>query len=141
MCSQLRLIICDPGTVDFQAPLFMGFPRQEYWSGWSFPTPGDLPDPGTELASPASAALAGGFFTTEPLGKLTSGTALALFVGRTKFFMGRKRHVAASKDSWKGQCKNDNVYYSDLVWTFFCLLLITHNLKSDPVLWREAVTI
>ena len=31
----------------------MGFPRQEYWSGLSFPSPGDLPDPGIELRSPA----------------------------------------------------------------------------------------
>ena len=44
----------------------MRFPRQEYWSGLPFPSPGDLPDPGIELASPV---LAGGFFTTEPLGK------------------------------------------------------------------------
>ena len=44
----------------------MGFPRQEYWSGLPFLTPGDLPDPGTELASPA---LAGGLFTAEPPGK------------------------------------------------------------------------
>ena len=44
----------------------MGFSRQEYWSGLSFPSPGDLPDPGIELSSPA---LIGGFFTTEPLGK------------------------------------------------------------------------
>ena len=45
------------------APLSMGFPRQEYWNGLQFPSPGDLPDPGMESASPA---LAGGFFTTEP---------------------------------------------------------------------------
>ena len=44
----------------------MGFPRLEYWSGLPFPSPGDLPDPGTEPRSPA---LAGGFFTTEPPGK------------------------------------------------------------------------
>jgi len=44
----------------------MGFPRQEYWSGLSFPPPGDLPDPGIEHMSPA---LEGGFFTTEPPGK------------------------------------------------------------------------
>ena len=35
-----------------QAPLFMGFPRQEYWSGLPFPSPWDLPDPGTEHESP-----------------------------------------------------------------------------------------
>jgi len=42
----------------------MGFSRQEYWSGLPFPSPGDLPNPGSEPAAPASPALAGGFFTT-----------------------------------------------------------------------------
>ena len=41
----------------------MEIPRQEYWSGLPFPSPGDLPDPGIEPTSPA---LVGGFFTTEP---------------------------------------------------------------------------
>ena len=53
-------------TAARQDPLFMGFPRQEYWSDLPFPTPGDLPDPGIEPVSPA---LAGGFFTTEPPGR------------------------------------------------------------------------
>ena len=47
----------------------MGFFRQEYWIGLPFPTAGDLPNPGTEPASRASPALAGGFFTTGPPGK------------------------------------------------------------------------
>ena len=42
----------------------MELSRQEYWSGVLFPTPEDLPDPGIKPASPASPALAGGFFTT-----------------------------------------------------------------------------
>ena len=45
----------------------MEFSNQEYWSGLSFPSPGDLPDPGIKHVSPVSPALAGGFFTTEPL--------------------------------------------------------------------------
>ena len=49
-----------------QAPLFMGFSRQEYWSGLPFPPPGNLADAGIKPASPA---LAGGFFTTAPLRK------------------------------------------------------------------------
>ena len=53
-------------TIATQAPLYMGFPRQEYWSGLPFPSPGNVPDPGTKYPSPA---LAGGFFTTEPSGK------------------------------------------------------------------------
>ena len=51
-----------PRTVAHQAPLSMGFPRQEYWSGVPFPPPGDLPKSGIKPVSPA---LAGGFFTTE----------------------------------------------------------------------------
>ena len=47
-----------------QLPLFVGFFRQEYWSGLPFPIPGDLPDPGTEPTSLTSPALAGGIFTT-----------------------------------------------------------------------------
>ena len=56
-------------TVACQALLPMEFSNQEYWSGLSFPTlgPGDLPDPGIKPVSPA---LASGFFTTKPLGKL-----------------------------------------------------------------------
>ena len=37
-----------PWTIAHQAPLSMGFPRPEYWSGFPFPSPGDLPDPGIE---------------------------------------------------------------------------------------------
>jgi len=55
-----------PWTVARQAPLSMGFPRQEYWSGLLFPSPGDLPNP---QIKPASPALACGFFITEPPGK------------------------------------------------------------------------
>ena len=56
------------GIVAHQAPLSMEFSRQEYWSGLSFPTSGDLPNPGIEPMSLVSPALAGGFFTTEPPG-------------------------------------------------------------------------
>ena len=51
-------------TVAWQAPLSMGFSRQEYWSGLPCLPLGDLPDPGTESASLTSPALAGGVFTT-----------------------------------------------------------------------------
>ena len=62
LLSPVRLFVA-PGTGASQAPLFMGFPRQEYWSGLPFPSPGHLPHP---KIKPASPALAGGFFTTEP---------------------------------------------------------------------------
>ena len=56
-------------TVAHQAPLSMGFSRQEYSSGLPFPSPGSFPKPGIESMSPASPAFAGRFFTTEPSGK------------------------------------------------------------------------
>ena len=49
--------LCDPMTVAHQAPLSMGFSRQEYWSGLPCPAPENLPDPGIEPASPATPAL------------------------------------------------------------------------------------
>ena len=61
-------IFVTPQTVA-QAPLSLGFYKQEYWRGLPFPPPGDLPDPGIEPMSPTSTAFAGGFFTTEPPGK------------------------------------------------------------------------
>ena len=51
-----------PRTVAHQSPLSRGFPRQEYWNGLLFPSPGDLPNPGIKPMSPA---LAGAFFITE----------------------------------------------------------------------------
>ena len=54
-----------PWTVAHQAPLSMGFSRQEYWSGLPCPPPGDLPNPGIEPASLMSPALAGRFFTIQ----------------------------------------------------------------------------
>ena len=51
-------------TIAYQAPLSMGFSRQEYWSGLSCPPPGDLPYPGIEPTSLKSPALACRFFTT-----------------------------------------------------------------------------
>ena len=53
-----------------QAPLSMGFSRQEYWSGLPFLSPGDLPEPGIKPVYPE---LAGGFFTTEPPGRVWPG--------------------------------------------------------------------
>ena len=51
-------------TIVRQAPLSIGFSRQEYWRGLPRPPPGDLPDPGIESTSLVSPALAGGFVTT-----------------------------------------------------------------------------
>ena len=65
-----------PRTVAHQAALPMKFSRQEYWSGLPLPPPGDLPVPVIKPQSSAFPALAGGFFTTEPPGKLLGPSML-----------------------------------------------------------------
>ena len=60
-----------PWTVTCLAPLFMGFPRQEYWNGLSFPSLGDLSNPGIKPVSPA---LTGRFFTSPTWGLFISKT-------------------------------------------------------------------
>ena len=67
--SHVRLFLT-PCTAARQAPLSVGFSRQEYWSGLPFPPPGDLPHPGTEFAPLRTPALAGGFFTTSTTHRL-----------------------------------------------------------------------
>ena len=58
-----------PWAIARQAPLSMGIPRQEHWSGLLFPPPGYLPNPGIERASPESPAWADRFSATSPCGK------------------------------------------------------------------------
>ena len=67
LVSRVRLF-ATPWTVAYQAPLSMGFSRQECWSGVPFPSPGDLPDPGIKPGSPALQANA---LPSEPPGKPT----------------------------------------------------------------------
>ena len=55
LVAKLCLTHVTPWTVAHWAPLFMGFPRQKYWSGLPFPSPGDVPSPGITLPSPALA--------------------------------------------------------------------------------------
>ena len=85
VCAQLLnwvWLFVTPWAIASQAPLFLRFPRQKYWSGFPCPSSGDLPSPGIESTSLAFPVLAGRFFTTTPPGKsplflkLTWGTLL-----------------------------------------------------------------
>ena len=53
LVAQLYLLFVTSWTIALQAPLSMAFSRQEYWSGYPFPSPGELSNPGTEPRSPA----------------------------------------------------------------------------------------
>ena len=73
VCAHAHSVMSDPVTpctVAQQIRLSMKFSRQEYWSGLSFPSPRDLPNPSIEPASLPSPPLAGKFFTPEPPGEL-----------------------------------------------------------------------
>ena len=66
LVAQFCLTFTTPWTVARQAPLSMGFSRQEYWSGLPFPSAGKFPNPGIEPGSPvfqAASCITGGFFT------------------------------------------------------------------------------
>ena len=53
LVAKLCPTLATPWAITCQAPLFMGFSRQEYWSGLPFPSPGNLPNPGIKPGSPA----------------------------------------------------------------------------------------
>ena len=74
MLSHIQLFVT-PWTVACWTPLSMGFPRQEYWSGLPFPSPGDLPSRGTKIVYPASSRR---FFTAEPSRKPVESLASGL---------------------------------------------------------------
>ena len=99
--------------VAHQAPLSMGFPRQEYWSGLPFPSPGDLCNPGIEPASLVSPALTGGFFTTEPPGK-PEHQAWYLLIKQTGQEVESEMNVL-----WSSQecLLLDAQHFSDVFWT------------------------
>ena len=86
----------------------MGFSRQEYWSGSPFPSPGDIPDPGIEPASPV---LAGGFFTTEPLGKPKATV-----------------HGVAEPDTTEHVCVHCSPCWPDASWFFSPLFVHSPNI-------------
>ena len=89
-------------TVAHQAPLSMGFSRQEFWSGFPCPPPGDLPNPGTEPMSLISPALAGRFFTISTTYELEILKGIYIYkyiyIALSSFFFFCK-HLLAGKSS------------------------------------------
>ena len=94
-------------TVAHQDPLSMGFSRQEYWSGFPCPPPGDLPDPGVKLTSLRSPAFSGRFFTTSATWEAVSKYSLSY----------HSRHYAYSGLNYVLlNCLIPGSYDVDLVW-------------------------
>ena len=82
LVTKLCLTVVTPWTVARQAPLSMGFSRQEDWSGLPFPSPEDLPDPGIE---PRSSALQVDSLLTELGGKAMRLISILIRSGRGNF--------------------------------------------------------
>ena len=93
-------------TVAHQAPLSVGFSRQEYWSGLLCPPPGDLPDSGVETKSLLSPALASRFFTTSATWEAHS---LQFGSNKTLSFCSYSRLLFIFTESWSGDiCRDPN---------------------------------
>ena len=102
-----------PWIVACPTPLSMEFPRQEYWSGLSFPSPGDLPDP---RIKPRSPALQAGSLPTEPPGKPPCiYTQIYSFQIRFR--------------CWLLQ----NIRYSSLCYTHLLVICFIYQIRSDQI--------
>ena len=89
-------------TVACQAPLSMGFSRQEYWSGLLCPPPGDLPDPGIKPSSRVSPALAGEFFTTSATWEAPPYLTTSIIYSSSSQTLVKIR--ITHKDCWNSDC-------------------------------------
>ena len=116
LLSYIRLFVT-PWTIAHQVPLSMGFSKWEYWSGQPFPSRGDLSDPAIKPASPA---LAGGFFTTEPLGNPCDDITIFYFHHELTF-------TTLSNQS----CTFQNIYSSMRI---IIEVLVWSHLQLDPYL-------
>ena len=106
--------LCTPWTTACQAPLCKGFSRQEYWNGLPFPPAGDLPDLRIE---PESSALAGRFFTTEPIAKPWGDDFREVNVCRSPVLAASPMYLAAcaeEKATWAWERPGDGALESSL---------------------------
>ena len=98
-------------SVASQAPLFLGFSRQEYWGGLAFLPPGDLPDSGIKLVPLPSPALAGRFFTSSAIGKpntwhiLRDNCNLKTWKYDKRGYSKRREQLGCTKASSLQQCQ------------------------------------
>ena len=133
-------------TVAHQAPLSMGFSRQEYWSGLPFPPPGDPSDPGIKSASLVSTPLADRFFTTVPPGK-PMNELLSLRVReiglRANTPGGREKGAIQSKtNNWRAHACISWTVTGCQLWVRQCsrhLLYISEQRHTD-IYFHEAYT-
>ena len=113
--SHVRLFVT-PWTITQRATQSMGFPKQEYWSGLPFLSPGDLPTQGPNLS--LSPTLAGVFFTTEPSRKLPI-TDRMLLKCQTLLYI----EISLNHHS------------NTLSRCFYCSILLLRKLETEKLIW------
>ena len=123
-------------TVSHKAPLSMRFPRQEYWSGLPFPSPGNLPHPRSELTSPALAAV---FFTTElprkPLEIIMCwATCVKLLALNMIIWISLISHTI----SFCSHSAFDIFAWSTQVWNIFIIFIKSNEIKAKITLERSS---
>ena len=130
-CFSHVLLFATLWTIACQAPLSMGFSRQEYWSGLPCSPPGDLPDPGIEPTSLMSPALAGGFFTTSAI--LVS-CKLCILRMKTSY---SKTNYASKPDH---KCKHSGLH--QVLWSYYLSNMGFGSLCSKEKFtnsWKEQI--
>ena len=126
-----------PGTVALQALLSMEFFRQEYWSGLPFLFPGNLPNPGIKLASLASPALAGKFFTTSTTWEALCVSSSIIFKNCSQSHKKNHLYLGHIQKTWLGRWNQaqslDRTIYQLRKYTTgsFCWLSTTINLQRQ----------
>ena len=119
-------LFATPWTIVHQAPLSMGFSRQESWSGLPFPSPGDLPNPGIGAGSPASPALADRFFTTS-----TAWEALHMYIYTCKRLSTQREHVHIYIYIYTHTHTHMLIYMHTYIYIYICMcVLCTQMLQS-----------
>ena len=105
--SRVQLFVT-PRTVAHQSPLSVGFSRQEYWRGLSFPPPGNLPNPRIEPTSFPSPELAGGFFTTSASWKVLFPKLSKR--AKSSKNLNRKSSFLCLLQPWRRQMKSEEIH-------------------------------
>ena len=128
-CSSCVQLFATPWTVAYQAPLSMGFSRQECWSGLPCPPPGGLPNPGMEPepVSLMSPALAGRFFTTRKR-KRSRSSCLTLCDPRDCHIHGI---LQARVLEWVAI--SFSIFTARATWKAFCIIIIPNGLLQGTL--------
>ena len=122
LVPELYLNLCDPmNQIACQDPLFMGFFKQEYGSGLPFPSPGDLPNPGTKPTSPVSPALQVDSLSAEPSGKPIRTILHRNFRNSRNFWT--RNHLTLKEVIHYGDYKEAFDKRETLVWILWYLML------------------